>query len=54
MPSTKQRLPLLDPDEGRRLILQAINGAEAPVPLAALGSIPELGRKVPELRFGNG
>jgi len=47
MRSRKQRLPPLDPDEGRKLILQAINGAEAPVPLAVLGSIPELGRKVP-------
>ncbi len=47
MLSKKPRLPPLDPEEGRRLILQAIQSSDAPAPLAALGSIPELGRKVP-------
>src|SRR5580658_9457080 len=47
MAPKKQRVSPLDPEEERKLVVQAIVGADAPVALASLGSIPELGRKVP-------
>ncbi len=50
MISPKQRASPPDPVEGRTLILKTIAAAEAPVSLAFLGSLPELGGKLPGTR----
>jgi hypothetical protein len=53
MNSPRVHASLFDPDEVRRLLLNEITAAKSPVPIASLGVLQGLGRKVPASQIRN-